>query len=137
MLFGNDVEPRTNFQSIFVIVILLISAIINATIFGNITVIIQSLNRKAAVFQEKMEYANETMKNLHVPDTIQDEVKSYLTYTQSTYDHQKDLDTFLSMLSPSLKQQVSTYIFQNVLLKNSIFKGKIFYLKFRSRRCSR
>ena len=88
------------------------------------SVLIQSLNRKATNFQEKLEYANETMKNLNVPNLIQDEVKTYLTYTQSTYDHQKDLDTFLGMLSPSLKQQVSTHIFQNVLLKNTVFKGK-------------
>ena len=123
MLFGNDVLPKTNFQTLFVAMILIISAIINATIFGNITVLIQSLSRKATVFQEKMEYAYETMKNLHVPNLIQEDVKTYLAYTQSTYDHQKDLDTFLKMLSPSLKQQVSTHIFKSILLKNPIFKG--------------
>lgn len=117
MLGGNDIGPRGDFQCTFVTVILLLSAIINANIFGNMAVVIQSLNRKAANFQEKMEYASETMKNLNIPEGIQEDVKSYLTYTQSTYDHQKDLDTFLNMLSPSLKQQVSVHIFEDVILK--------------------
>ena len=124
MLGGNDVGPRSDVQLVFVTLMLLGAAIINANIFGNIAVLIQSLNRKAAVFQEKMEYASETMKNLKIPEDIQDEVKSYLTYTQSTLDHQKDLDVFLNMLSPSLKHQVSVHIFHDTISMNNCFKGK-------------
>lgn len=123
MLGGNDVGPRGNLQLAFVTIMLIMAAIINANIFGNIAVLIQSLNRKAANFQEKMEYASETMKNLKMPEEIQDEVKSYLTYTQSTLDHQKDLDVFLNMLSPSLKHQVSVHIFHDPISMNSCFRG--------------
>lgn len=102
------------------------AAIINANIFGNMAVLIQSLNRKATSFQEKMEYASETMKNLKIPVKIQEDVKGYLTYTQSTLDHQKDLDVFLGMLSPSLKQQVSTHIFYDTIFKNQVFNGRFY-----------
>jgi len=125
MLGGNDVGPRTDVQLVFVTLMLVMAAIINANIFGNIAVLIQSLNRKAANFQEKMEYASETMKNLKIPAEIQDDVKSYLTYTQTTLDHQKDLDVFLNMLSPSLRHQVSVLIFHDTIATNSCFKGKI------------
>ena len=121
MLGGNDIGPRGEFQLSFVTFILIMAAIINANIFGNIAVLIQSLNRKAANFQEKMEYASETMKNIKLPESIQDSVKSYLTYTQSTLDHQKDLDTFLKMLSPSLKQEVSKHIFLDAIIHNPVF----------------
>jgi hypothetical protein len=125
MLGGNDVGPRSIVQLIFVAAMLLMAAIINANIFGNMAVLIQSLNRKSANFQERMEYASETMKNLRIPEPMQEEVKSYLTYTQSTLDHQKDLDEFLNMLSPSLRHQVSTHIFYNTISDNTIFMGKL------------
>ena len=124
MFGGNDVYPKGNLQLTFLALTLITAAIINANIFGNMAVLIQSLNRKAAVFQEKMEYASETMKNLRIPEGIQDDIKTYLTYTQTTLDHQKDLDSFLNMLSPSLKQEVSTHIFHDSILKNTVFKGK-------------
>ena len=123
MLGGNDVGPRGEFQLLFIVIILLLGAIINANIFGNMAVLLSSLNRKAATFQEKLETANETMKNLKVPSAIQDEVKSYLTYTQSTLDHQNELDKFLTMLSPSLKKQISKHINLDALIHNPVFSG--------------
>ena len=127
MLGGNDVGPRDAFQTTFVTFMLIMAAIINANIFGNMAVLIQSLNRKATTFQEKMEYASETMKNLRIPELIQDDVKTYLTYTQTTSDHQKDLDMFLNMLSPSLRQQVSVHIFLASMKRNTVFKGKTLF----------
>lgn len=123
MLGGGDIGPRGILQLLFVSTILLISAIINANIFGNITVLIQSLNRKATNFQEKLEYATECMKNLKIPENIQEDVKSYLTYTQSTLDLQKDLDAFLNMLSPSLKNEVSRVIFHDAIMQNLVYKS--------------
>ena len=124
MFGGNDIYPKDNLQLAFLALILITAAIINANIFGNMAVLIQSLNRKATVFQEKMEYASETMKNLRIPEKIQDDIKTYLTCTQTTLDHQKDLDSFLNMLSPSLKKEVSTHIFHDSIFKNTVFKGK-------------
>ncbi|CAI2367564.1 unnamed protein product [Moneuplotes crassus] len=121
MLGGNDVGPRGNFQLIFVCVTLLTGAIINANIFGNMAVILQSLNKKATNFQEKLDNANETMKNLRIPRLLQEEIKDYFTFTQNTQDHQSELKIFMSTLSPSLRQKVISSIFKSVLDKNPIF----------------
>lgn len=48
----NDIGPRNTFQMIFICVMLIVSAIINASIFGNMTVLLQSLNHKASNFQK-------------------------------------------------------------------------------------
>jgi len=130
MLGGNDIGPRGEFQLGFVVICLILGAIINANIFGNMAVILSALNRKASLFQEKLETANETMKNLKVPQPIQDEVKSYLTYTQSTLDHQKELDMFFKMLSPSLKNQISKYINMGALIHNPVFAENEEAIKF-------
>ena len=124
MLGGNDIGPRGEFQLIFVSGILLIGAIINSIIFGNMAVVLQSLNRKSTVFQEKLEKANEAMENLKMPDFIREEVEFYLSYTQSGLDHQKELDAFLLMLSPSLKKKVSAYIFKDAIFANPVFKDQ-------------
>ena len=69
-----------------------------------------------------MEYATDTMKMLGLDDTIQEEVKHYLTYTQTKQDYQDDYENFIAMLSPRLKQQVSNNINNISILKNPIFK---------------
>ena len=124
MLGGNDLGPRGEFQYIFISLILVFGALINAILFGNMGVMLQSLSRKTSNFQAKLDGANDAMKNLNIPDSIKDDVKYYLSYTQSTLDHQKELDEFLVMLSPSLKQKVITYIFYDTILKNIVFKEK-------------
>lgn len=124
MLGGNDVGPRGEFQYIFISIILIFGAIINAILFGNMGVMLQSLSRKTTDFQAKLDNANDAMKNLNIPEDIKDDVKFYLSYTQSTLDHQKELDAFLIMLSPSLKQKVIRHIFYDTILKNAVFKGQ-------------
>lgn len=123
MIGGNDIGPRNEFQMSFVSIMLFVGAIINAIIFGNMAVMVQSLNRKATNFQEKVENANEVMKNLNITGEIRDDVKYYLSYTQSALNHQKELDYFLLMLSPSLKQKVTSCIFYDSILDNTVFEG--------------
>jgi ABC-type transporter Mla subunit MlaD len=123
MLAGNDIGPRDEWQMSFVTIMLLAAAIINANIFGNMAVVIASLNKKSTNFQEKLENAAETMKNLKLSDNVQEEVRSYITYTHSTLDHQKELDDFLNMLSPSLRQQVRSQIFYESIMLNPLFSN--------------
>lgn len=117
MLGGNDIGPRGTFQLAFITVLLFAGAIINANIFGNLAVLLQQLNRKATSFQEKVENANSAMKNLEIPENIQESVQRYLNYTQSTSDHQQELDRFLKMISPSLKEMVVKHISKEAILK--------------------
>lgn len=96
-------------------------AIINANIFGNMAVILQSLNKKATFFQEKLDNANETMKNLKINDNLQEEIKSFFTFTQNTQDHQSELRIFMDTLSPSLSQKVIFSIFEDTISNNEVF----------------
>lgn len=115
VLSGNDIGPRDTFELFLLTFLLLTSAIINANIFGNIAVLLQQMNRKATKFQEKMENASSTMKNLKLPDNLQKEIQSYLTYTHNNLEQQNELDAFLQQLSPSLKFQVRKCILKESL----------------------
>ena len=130
MLTGNDVGPRGNFQVAFVTVSLLLGAIINANIFGNMAVLLQGINRKASRFQEHIDTANTAMKNMKLPEEIQKRVQNYMMYTQSTLDHQKELDAFLDMISPSLRLEVTRHIFSEAIMKNEVLRDNTELIEF-------
>lgn len=81
---------------------------------------VHSLNRQSDMFQEKIDMANEAMKNLNIPYELSYTVQNYLSHTYSASNHQKELDSFLSMLSPSLRQKVTNSIF-----KSYVFQGQM------------
>lgn len=124
LLAGNDMLPQGNIQVIFTTIMIFAASIINANIFGNIAVLLQQIYRKTSLFQEKLENATSTMKSLNVPNSLQKTIQEYLTSTQSTLDQQNEFDMFLTMLSPSLKNEVTKHIFHDALLSNEIFIGK-------------
>jgi hypothetical protein len=94
MLNGNEIGPRTIQTLVFVSTVLIIGAMVNANIFGNMAVIIQEMNKKDSRFQEKIDIANTAMKNLNIKKELQDKVINYLLYTQSNRDQQKELQEF-------------------------------------------
>lgn len=124
VMVGNEIGPRGITQLLFLSVLLMLSAFINANIFGHIAILLQQMNRRNTKFQEKLDNAGLMMKNLAIPEEIQTKVHDYLVYTRSTLDHQKDLDAFLTMLSPSLKMQIRQIIFKDLVIKNKIFDNK-------------
>lgn len=121
LLTGNDILPRGTFQVAFVATFITIGAIINANIFGNMALIISDLNKKSAEFQGQIDTANTAMKNMKLPQQIQDRVISYLQYIQQTLNHQNELGEFFKMISPSLKEEVTRFIFSEQLKQNLIF----------------
>ena len=84
--------------------LLIAGALVNANIFGTIAVLVASFNRKAQRFQEQIDIANTSMKNMKLTEHIQANVRDFMMTTQSNLDDQKDLDYFLNVISPSLRQ---------------------------------
>ena len=95
---GGDVGPLTTLQLAYCSSFIMIGAIINANLFGQLAVIFSSLNRKASNFQEKFDSTTSTMKNLNLPEKLQTKVTGYLTYTQSLLDSQNELKAFLDVI---------------------------------------
>ena len=64
------------------------------------------------------------MRNLSVPKDLHSDVVGYLTYTEGLLASQNELETFLSLISPSLKERVIKHIFSTVLSETEMFKGR-------------
>ena len=124
VLAGNDIGPRGSGLLLLMTLLLFIAAFINASIFGNLAVVLQQMNLKAAKLQEKIENANSTMKNLGIHEDLQKEIYKYLLYTHNNLEQQNELDIFLSQLSPSLKIQVRSSILKDSVYKNEAFEKR-------------
>ena len=120
LLNGNDILPTTGLEMSWSILGLLMGSFMNAYIFGNLVVLVQSMNRKMQLFQEKLDITNTTMKNMKLSTEIQLEVRQFLMKTQSGLDHQTELTEFLAFIAPSLRLQVIQFIFQNTVKNNEI-----------------
>lgn len=123
LLGGNEIGPRDELEYIFCSSSLILGAMVNANVFGNIAVIMQEMNKKASRFQEKIDTANTAMMNMGLPMSTQNKVINYLLYTQANLDKQREFIEMKSMISPSLNMDVVRSIFSYVILNNPIFGG--------------
>ena len=81
MIGGNEMGGRTDLELAFQGIVMLLGAIINANIFGEMAVLLELIGRKAQRFQDSIDISNTTMKNLQLPKPIQSEVIDYLIFT--------------------------------------------------------
>ena len=79
MIFGlNEVGPTNPKQLLLVIFLMVVASILNAIIFGEIAVLVQQLDQKDIELQNTLDNANTAMRNLAIPDNIQENIREYL-----------------------------------------------------------
>ena len=71
--------PSTDNQAIVVSFLVIMGEFVHAHILGTISVVLQSLNRKSAKFQEQIEFATSTMKTIRLSEPIQTKIVDYLS----------------------------------------------------------
>ena len=70
-LFGvSEVSPRTVWELIAAINILIISSCINGLIIGNMALFMSELSKKKSQFNSKMDIVNTAMNNLELNENI-------------------------------------------------------------------
>ena len=76
--------PRTNLEISIMFIILIGLTMYNAQIFGEMTVLVSEVTKKASNFQDQVDVANTAMKNMNLPKEAQELVRTYLITTQGT-----------------------------------------------------
>ncbi len=117
ILLGEEMLPVTSAQAVLVSIALLVGEFIHAHIMGTIAVVMHSMSRKTTKFQEQIEVASSTMKNIKINESLQRQVQEYLTMKQSDLENQKELDNLLSLLSPSLRLRITQQVFLSCIRK--------------------
>ena len=95
----------------------------NANIFGTITNIFQQLNVKTQKLQDKVDIANSNMYSLKIPRDIQENVRDYMMQNSAGMENQHELELFLNMLSPTIRNLLTKHIFIKAFNENSFFKS--------------
>ena len=71
MVFGlNEVAPVLDLEIVVVIIMMIISAMANAWIFGEMAMLVQEMDKKDIEFQESLDNANTAMHSLEIPEKI-------------------------------------------------------------------
>jgi hypothetical protein len=123
ILDGADMVPGNIHQAIVVSILVIFSEFIHAHILGTMGVVLHALNHKSSKFQEQIEFVTSAMKNLKLSEDIQRNILDYITQGQSEMDAQKEMEELMSMISPSLRSQVTQHLFMNAIKNISYFSS--------------
>jgi hypothetical protein len=111
------VNPSEMFVMTF---LLLISSVLNSIVFGEIAMIVSSLQRKDNEYQQMLDKGNDVMSTLKLPIQVQKDFNEYFNKTIITRNSQKELDDLLDLLSPSFKTRLQNNMFTEMLKLNPI-----------------
>lgn len=104
-------------------IIIITGAIVSAFIFGNMAASMATMNKKSNHFEEQLDLVNGTMRQMKLPEKIQDQVLKFMFQVQNSPDLHQDLDTFFSILNDPLKKQIMYHLHQELIKKVSLFKN--------------
>ncbi|KAG9508636.1 Potassium voltage-gated channel protein eag, partial [Fragariocoptes setiger] len=118
--FGN-VSPETNWEKIFTIVMMVIGALLYATIFGHVTTIIQQMMSSTAKYHEILSNVREFMKLHEVPQALRERVMDYVI---STWAMNKGIDSkrVLGFVPKDMNADICVHLNRKVFNEHPAFR---------------
>ncbi|KAL2081448.1 hypothetical protein ACEWY4_023301 [Coilia grayii] len=119
--FGN-VSPNTNSEKIFSICVMLIGSLMYASIFGNVSAIIQRLYSGTARYHMQMLRVKEFIRFHQIPNPLRQRLEEYFQHSW-TYTNGIDLNTVLKGFPECLQADICLHLNRIVLEQCSAFRG--------------
>ncbi|RLU20172.1 hypothetical protein DMN91_006779 [Ooceraea biroi] len=118
--FGN-VAAETDNEKIFTICMMIIAALLYATIFGHVTTIIQQMTSATAKYHDMLNNVREFMKLHEVPKALSERVMDYVI---STWAMTKGLDTdkVLNYCPKDMKADICVHLNRKVFNEHPAFR---------------
>ncbi|CRK97638.1 CLUMA_CG011023, isoform A [Clunio marinus] len=118
--FGN-VAAETDNEKVFTIVMMIIAALLYATIFGHVTTIIQQMTSATAKYHDMLNNVREFMKLHEVPKALSERVMDYVV---STWAMTKGLDTdkVLNYCPKDMKADICVHLNRKVFNEHPAFR---------------
>ena len=107
------------------LVLLVLGALMNANIFGEMVSIFQQMNVGEMKVAEQLNNATTTMRNIQLPIRLQDEIRDFIIHTSSSLENQRELEIFLDSLTPTIRNKVTRHIFKASFHKDEIFNNNL------------
>jgi len=117
---GNELGPKELTELIFMVIINLTGAIMQAYILGELAVLIGQVDRNGSAEQQVIDTANTAMANVKLSKKLRAQIRDYFKKVVATLSQQDELNSFLMLISPSLSLRVQSHMFEKVLKVNCI-----------------
>jgi len=118
MLTAAEIGPRTPSERLFAGFVIILGQLFQAFMFGEIAVVLFTLNQRSRKMAAIQEAAATTMVNMHLRPSLHRAVMSYLVSSQASVRKQTEFEEFFLCLCPSLKQEVLSFLFTYAISLN-------------------
>ncbi|XP_075927837.1 voltage-gated inwardly rectifying potassium channel KCNH2-like isoform X2 [Petromyzon marinus] len=119
--FGN-VSPNTNSEKIFSICVMLIGSLMYASIFGNVSAIIQRLYTGTARYHTQMLRVKEFIRFHQIPNPLRQRLEEYFQHAWS-YTNGIDMNMVLKGFPDCLQADICLHLNRTLLENCRAFKG--------------
>uniref|UniRef100_A0AAZ3PU33 Voltage-gated inwardly rectifying potassium channel KCNH2 n=1 Tax=Oncorhynchus tshawytscha TaxID=74940 RepID=A0AAZ3PU33_ONCTS len=119
--FGN-VSPNTNSEKIFSICVMLIGSLMYASIFGNVSAIIQRLYSGTARYHTQMLRVREFIRFHQIPNPLRQRLEEYFQHAWS-YTNGIDMNAVLKGFPECLQADICLHLNRTLLENCKAFKG--------------
>ncbi|XP_028606031.2 voltage-gated inwardly rectifying potassium channel KCNH2 isoform X1 [Podarcis muralis] len=119
--FGN-VSPNTNSEKIFSICVMLIGSLMYASIFGNVSAIIQRLYSGTARYHTQMLRVREFIRFHQIPNPLRQRLEEYFQHAWS-YTNGIDMNAVLKGFPECLQADICLHLNRSLLQNCRPFKG--------------
>lgn len=118
-LFGGDSDAFTLYERYYFCTIVVVGAIMQATVFGSMANLIREFDEDRRSFEQKLDLVRHKMEFLHVPVVLQDRV---VCYYENLWQHHKSLGgtsatAFIGELSRPLQMELKLNLFKEMLTR--------------------
>ncbi|XP_068902393.1 potassium voltage-gated channel subfamily H member 6-like isoform X3 [Tenebrio molitor] len=134
--FGN-VAPNTDAEKIFTICVMLAGSLMYASIFGNVSAIIQRLYSGTARYHTQMLRVREFIRFHQIPNPLRQRLEEYFQHAW-TFTNGIDMNSVLKGFPECLQADICLHLNRNLLQNCSVFDGaspgclRAFTLKFKT-----
>ncbi|KAG8193572.1 hypothetical protein JTE90_000209 [Oedothorax gibbosus] len=119
--FGN-VAPNTNMEKVFAIIVMLVGSLMYASIFGNVSAIIQRLYSGTARYHTQLLRVKEFIRFHQIPNPLRQRLEEYFQHAW-TYTNGIDMNMVLKGFPDCLQADICLHLNRNLLTNCSAFKG--------------
>ncbi|RHY84776.1 hypothetical protein DYB35_008074 [Aphanomyces astaci] len=85
VVMGQDILPVYEYEMAYLSMASIVGAIVIATVFGNVSILVESLTSDSDTYHDKMEGVYESMQHQGLPHELQQRVHLYYTYLWQQY----------------------------------------------------
>ncbi|XP_050981056.1 potassium voltage-gated channel subfamily H member 6 [Labeo rohita] len=119
--FGN-VSPNTNSEKIFSICVMLIGSLMYASIFGNVSAIIQRLYSGTTRYHTQMLRVKEFIRFHQIPGELRQRLEEYFQHAWS-YTNGIDMNAVLKGFPECLQADICLHLNRSLLQNCKVFRG--------------